>query len=88
MLYEAQGRQAQAVPLSKLALSIREKALGPSHRETISNMNDLARLYRATKQTSAAMELERRALSMRLDRFRQRGHAHESASLPENQPAP
>jgi tetratricopeptide (TPR) repeat protein len=46
-LNRAQGRYADAEPLFKRALKIREKALGPDHPEVAVSLNDLADLYRA-----------------------------------------
>ena len=42
----AQGRYAEAEPLYKRALAIREKALGPDHPEVGTSLNNLAALYR------------------------------------------
>ena len=43
-LYD-QGRYAEAEPLYKRALAIREKALGPDHPDVAPCLNNLARLY-------------------------------------------
>ena len=45
LLYEAQGSYAQAEPLYKRALAIREKVLGPEHPDTAQSLNNLAGLY-------------------------------------------
>ena len=45
-LYRAQGRYAEAEPLHKRALAIREKALGPEHPDVAQSLNNLAELYR------------------------------------------
>ncbi len=44
-LYQAQGRYAEAEPLLKRSLAIREKALGPEHPDVGTSLNNLARLY-------------------------------------------
>ena len=43
--YRLQGRYAEAEPLYKRALSIREKALGPEHPQVATTLNNLAALY-------------------------------------------
>ena len=40
-----QGRYADAEPLFKRSLAIREKALGPNHPDVATSLNNLARLY-------------------------------------------
>jgi hypothetical protein len=45
LLYEAQGRHADAEPLYKRALAIEEKALGPDHPHVAVSLNNLAVLY-------------------------------------------
>ena len=47
LLYEAQGRYAEAEPLYKRALAIDEKALGPDDPSVGTSLNNLAELYRA-----------------------------------------
>ena len=48
-LYNRQGHYAQAEPLHKRALAIREKALGPDHPDVASSLNNLAELYRSSR---------------------------------------
>ena len=45
MLYRTQGEYAEAEPLYRRALAIREKALGPEHPDTAHGLNNLAELY-------------------------------------------
>ena len=47
MLYRDQGRYADAEPLYKRSLAIREKALGPDHPDVAMSLNNLAAFYRA-----------------------------------------
>ncbi len=47
LLYRAQGKYAEAEPLYKRALAIKEKALGPEHPRVAISLNNLAELYRA-----------------------------------------
>ncbi len=44
-LYRTQGQYAQAEPLHKRSLAIREKALGPDHPSVAASLNNLALLY-------------------------------------------
>ena len=60
-LYYTQGQYAQAEPLYKRSLAIREKALGPEHPDVATSLNNLAGLYRATDRIEAAEKLEKRA---------------------------
>ena len=46
----AQGQYAQAEPLYKRALAIKEKALGPDHPDVATSLNNLAELYQAQGQ--------------------------------------
>ena len=59
-----QGRYAEAEPLHKRALSIREKALGPKHADLATSLNDLAELYRAQGHYADAELLFKRALAI------------------------
>jgi tetratricopeptide (TPR) repeat protein len=47
LLYQAQGRYADAEPLHKRALAIGEKTLGPDHPDVAVSLDSLAELYRA-----------------------------------------
>jgi tetratricopeptide (TPR) repeat protein len=64
-IYRAQGQYAQAEPLLKRALVIREKALGPNHPDVATVLKNLALLYRATQRTTEAEELEARAAKIK-----------------------
>ena len=44
-LYRAQGKYADAEPLHKRALSIRENHLGPEHRDAAESLSNLALVY-------------------------------------------
>jgi hypothetical protein len=46
-------------------LAIWEKALGPDHPDVAASLENLARLYRATKREKDAQELEGRAAQIR-----------------------
>ena len=65
VLYQAQGRYAEAEPLYKRALAIREKALGPDHPDVGTRLNNLAGLYRAQGRYAEAEPLYQRALAIR-----------------------
>ena len=60
-LYRAQGRYAEAEPLYRRALAIREAVLGPDHPDTASSLNNLAGLFRAQGRYGEAEPLLRRA---------------------------
>ncbi|MCH7807903.1 MAG: tetratricopeptide repeat protein, partial [Planctomycetes bacterium] len=64
-LHDTQGEYAQAEPLYKRALAIREKALGPHHPDVGGSLGNLAALYRATKRDDEAEALEKRAARIR-----------------------
>ena len=51
VLYHAQGKYAEAEPLYRRALGIREKALGPEHPDVATSLNNLAELYRPRGNT-------------------------------------
>ena len=55
---------AEAEPLFRRALAIREKALGPDHPNTALSLNNLAELYRAQGQYAEAEPLYRQALAI------------------------
>ncbi len=58
-------RAAEAVPLARRALALREKALGPDHLAVGQAANNLAYLLKATGDLSGAEALYRRALAIR-----------------------
>ena len=60
----AQGRYAEAEPLYKRALAIREKALGPDHPDVGTSLNNLAGLYRAQGRYAEAEPLYKRGLAI------------------------
>ena len=64
MLYEVQGRYADAESLHKRALAIREKALGPEHPRVASSLNNLAVLYDAQGRYADAEPLIKRSLAI------------------------
>jgi tetratricopeptide (TPR) repeat protein len=64
-LYERQSRYADAEPLYKRSLVIREKALGPSHPDVALALNNLAGLYHAQGRYTKAEPLFKRSLAVR-----------------------
>jgi tetratricopeptide (TPR) repeat protein len=64
VLYYAQGRYAQAEPLHRRSLAIREKALGPEHPQVANSLNNLAGLYRTQGNYAQAEPLFQRALAI------------------------
>ncbi len=63
-LYQ-QGRYAQAIPLAREALSIREQTLGPTHPHVATGLHNLAVLLQATGDLAGARPLQERALRIR-----------------------
>jgi tetratricopeptide (TPR) repeat protein len=59
-----QGRFSEALPPAQRALGMREKALGPDHREVAVSLNSLAELYRAQGRYADAEPLYKRALAI------------------------
>ena len=64
LLYDAQGRFAEAEPLLRRSLEILEKALGPNHLEVGAKLNSLALLYRAQVRYAEAEPLNQRSLGI------------------------
>ena len=63
-LYQAQGRYADAEPLYKRSLAIREKALGPDHPDVATSLNNLAVLYQDQGRYADAEPLYKRSLAI------------------------
>jgi len=61
------ARYSEAEPMSRLALTIREKSLGPDHPDVADSLNNLALLLEATnRQTEAALlRLQAKAIKER-----------------------
>ena len=64
VLYYNQGQYAQAEPLYKQALAIREKARGPEHPDVAISLNNVAGLYRTQGQYAQAQPLYKLALAI------------------------
>ena len=64
-LYKTQGLYADAEPLYKRSLAIRDKALGPDHPDVADSINNLAELYRAQARYADAEPLYKRSLAIR-----------------------
>ncbi len=60
-LHAGKGRYAEAEPLLRQALAIREKALGPEHPEVAQSLTDLAHLYESQGRHSEAEPLFKRS---------------------------
>ena len=56
-LYQDMGRYAEAEPLYRRCLAIREKQLGPDHPEVANSLNNLAHLYRSMGRYAEAEPL-------------------------------
>jgi CHAT domain-containing protein/tetratricopeptide (TPR) repeat protein len=68
-LYRDQGRFADAEPLYKRSLEIREKTLGPDHPDIAASLNTLANLYQSQSRYDDAAPLYKRALAIYLKAF-------------------
>ena len=64
VLYDEQGRYAEAEPLYKRALAIMEQVLGPEHPDVALNLNNLASLYRFQGKYAEAEPLYKRLLAI------------------------
>ncbi len=65
LLYETQGRYAEAEPHYKRALAIYEKALGPEHPHVAQSLENYAALLRQTARADEAERMEARAKAIR-----------------------
>ena len=65
LVYQAQGRDAEAEPLCQRALAINEKALGPDHPDVAVSLNNLALVYQARGRYADAEPLFKRSLTIR-----------------------
>ena len=63
-LYHAMGRYAEAEPLYRRSLEIREKQLGRDHPDVAQSLNNLADLYYAMGRYAEAEPLFRRSLAI------------------------
>jgi CHAT domain-containing protein len=64
LLYNNQGKYAEAEPLYKHALEIQENSLGPEHPAVALSLNNIAGLYRAQGRYAEADPLYKRALEI------------------------
>jgi tetratricopeptide (TPR) repeat protein len=64
-VYLFQGRYADAEPLFKRSLAIREKVLGSDHPNVAISLSDLAELYQAQGRYADAEPLFKRSLTIR-----------------------
>ncbi len=65
LLYEAQGRYAEAEPLYQRSLTIMEKALGPEHPNVATTLENYAELLRTMNRDAEAKSMEARAKAIR-----------------------
>ncbi len=64
-VYLLQRRYAEAKPLHKRALAIKEKALGPEHPSVATSLENYAALLRKTGRDIQAAKMEARAKAIR-----------------------
>ncbi|MEW6379466.1 MAG: tetratricopeptide repeat-containing protein [bacterium] len=65
VLYDVQGKYAEAAQLYRQALEIRERTLGPDHPDVAKNIDNLATIYYTQGKYADAAMLYRRALEIR-----------------------
>jgi len=65
LVYDEQGKYAEAEPLYKRALAILEKAFGPNHSSVATSLNNLAALYCSQGKYAEAEPLYKRSLQIR-----------------------
>lgn len=70
-LYRAQGKYAEAEPLYKRALAIREKVLGPEHPAVATSLENYAALLPKMDRQAEAEEFEARARAIRAKHARE-----------------
>jgi tetratricopeptide (TPR) repeat protein len=63
-LYSTQGRYAEAEPLHKRSLAIKEKALDPNHIAVATSLNNLGKLYTKQHRYAEAEPLYKRSLAI------------------------
>jgi tetratricopeptide (TPR) repeat protein len=63
-LLDATNRRAEAEPLFRRALAIREKSLGPDHPSVANSLTNLANLLYVSNRRAEAEPLFRRALAI------------------------
>ncbi len=56
-----QGRYADAEPLYKQAIVVKDKAFGPLHKELIPVLDNYAKMLRAAGRTAEAEKMEQKA---------------------------
>jgi len=79
-VYHAQGKDAEAEPLYKRSLAIREKAGVPDQSDQVGTLNGLADLYRAQGKYAEAEPLYKRSLAIS-EKNHGRTHPEVAASL-------
>ncbi len=65
LLYDAQGKYAEAEPLYKRSLAILLKALGPDHPNVATSLENYAALLRKLNRAAEAEPMEARAKAIR-----------------------
>jgi len=69
LLYRAQGKYAEAEPLSLRSLAIREKQLGENHPSVATSLNNLALLYESQGKYEEVETLYQRAIAILLEKL-------------------
>ncbi len=61
LLYQTQGKYAEAEPLYKRSLAIDEKAFGPDHLKVATCLRNMAECFKKTRKKKEAKRLEEQA---------------------------
>ena len=64
-----QGRYREAIPMARQVLAIYEQALGPTHPDVATSLNNLAQVLQGAGDFAAAKSIFERALKIREDTF-------------------
>ncbi len=80
LLYQTQGKYAQAEPLYKRSLAIWEKGLGSEHPQVAIGLNNLAALYQAQGRYAQAEPFFQRSLAI-LEKVLGPAHPHVAQGL-------
>ena len=65
LLYQAQGKYAEAEPLYKRSLGIREQTLGPDHSHVATSLENYTALLREAARTVDADKMKAHAKTIR-----------------------
>jgi tetratricopeptide (TPR) repeat protein len=62
--YRQQGKYAEAEPLYQRAIQVKEKSVGPLHKEMVPVLENYAKMLRAAGRVSEAEKLDKKAMAI------------------------